>query len=214
MPSFSGSYGGRGGSPANSLLTDTDSVPYGSYYQPVDAGSGGGNSGGGSGGGSISIIASKSVEIDGILKVDGGDATSSGSGGGSGGSIYIKCYHMDGAGVISARGGKGSGNGGGGSGGRIAIHHSRQSFQGVTVADGGITGESAWADPEGGGKGGPDPLPPEKSQKIQGFLAILIPDLLKITKLPSQHLMLGHHRPASETPFKWRFAGGPIMARL
>ena len=24
--------------------------------------------------------------------------------------------------------------------------------------------------------------------------------------------MLGHHRSASETPFKWRFAGGPIMA--
>ena len=24
--------------------------------------------------------------------------------------------------------------------------------------------------------------------------------------------MLGHHRPASETPFKWRFAGGPMMA--
>ena len=27
------------------------------------------------------------------------------------------------------------------------------------------------------------------------------PDPLKIIKLPSQHLMLGHHRPASETPF-------------
>ena len=26
--------------------------------------------------------------------------------------------------------------------------------------------------------------------------------------------MLGHHRPASETPFKWRFTGGPLMARL
>ena len=25
------------------------------------------------------------------------------------------------------------------------------------------------------------------------------------TKLPSQHLMLGHHLPASETPFQWRF---------
>ena len=34
----------------------------------------------------------------------------------------------------------------------------------------------------------------------------------KITKLPSQNLMLGHHRPASETPFKWRFAGVPIIA--
>ena len=26
--------------------------------------------------------------------------------------------------------------------------------------------------------------------------------------------MAGHHRPASETPFKWRFAGGPIEARF
>ena len=24
--------------------------------------------------------------------------------------------------------------------------------------------------------------------------------------------MLGHHRPASEMPFKWRFAGGSLMA--
>ena len=26
--------------------------------------------------------------------------------------------------------------------------------------------------------------------------------------------MLGHHRPASETPLKWRFASGPMMARF
>ena len=26
--------------------------------------------------------------------------------------------------------------------------------------------------------------------------------------------MLGHHRHASETLFKWRFAGGPMMDRL
>ena len=25
-------------------------------------------------------------------------------------------------------------------------------------------------------------------------------------------LKAGHHRPTSETPFKWRFAGGPMMA--
>ena len=27
-------------------------------------------------------------------------------------------------------------------------------------------------------------------------------------------LNVGHHRPASETPLKWRFAGVPIMAHL
>ena len=47
-----------------------------------------------------------------------------------------------------------------------------------------------------------------------GFLSNTGPDLLKITKLPIQHSMLDHHRTASETPFKWRFAGGPLMARL
>ena len=55
---------------------------------------------------------------------------------------------------------------------------------------------------------------PWKITKILAILAILVRIPLKITKLPSQHLMLGHHRHASETPFKWRFAGGPMMARL
>ena len=64
-----------------------------------------------------------------------------------------------------------------------------------------------------GGTGGPDPPPPGKSQKI-GLLNHTGPDPLEITKLPSQHSMLGHYRPASETHFKWRFAGGPMMARL
>ena len=30
---------------------------------------------------------------------------------------------------------------------------------------------------------------------------------------PSQHVNESHHGPASETPFKWRFAGGPIVVR-
>ena len=40
---------------------------------------------------------------------------------------------------------------------------------------------------------GPDPPPPP-------------PPPPKIIKLPSLHSMLEHHRSASETPFKWRFA--------
>ena len=51
-----------------------------------------------------------------------------------------------------------------------------------------------------GGEGrGPDP-PPEKLQKYRVPSNIDL-DSLKITKLPSQHSMLGHHRHASETPF-------------
>ena len=40
--------------------------------------------------------------------------------------------------------------------------------------------------------------PPEKYQN-KGFLSNTGPDPLKITKLPSQHSMLGHYRHASET---------------
>ena len=30
---------------------------------------------------------------------------------------------------------------------------------------------------------------------------------------PSKHVKVSHHRPTNETPFKWRFTGGPIVAR-
>ena len=65
-----------------------------------------------------------------------------------------------------------------------------------------------------GGTGGPDPPPPpEKSQKYRVFSNTGL-DPLKITKLSSQHSMFGHHRHANKTPFKWRLAGGPMMAGL
>ena len=68
---------------------------------------------------------------------------------------------------------------------------------------------TAWAAPEGVVTGGPDASPPlERSQKLV-FLAILVP--LKIANLLGQNSMLGHHRDAIETPFKWSFAGGPMM---
>ena len=50
--------------------------------------------------------------------------------------------------------------------------------------------------------------PPLTNHKKLGFLSNTGPDLLKNHKLPSQHSVLGHY------PFKWRFAGGPMMARL
>ena len=66
-----------------------------------------------------------------------------------------------------------------------------------------------------GDRGSGPPPPPWKWKNI-GFLSNTGPDLLKIEKLPSQHSMLGHHRPVpvSETPFHWRFAGGPMMDRF
>ena len=69
------------------------------------------------------------------------------------------------------------------------------------------------ADPVGGDWGS-GPRPPLENYKNIGFLSNIGPVPLENTKLPIQHSMLGHHRHASETPFKWRFAGGPLMTRL
>ena len=65
------------------------------------------------------------------------------------------------------------------------------------------------ADSEGGGRQGV--WTPMKNYNNIGFLSNTGPDPLKITKLPSQHSMLSHHRYTSETPFKWRFAGVLMM---
>ena len=53
-----------------------------------------------------------------------------------------------------------------------------------------------------------------ENQKAIGFLVKTRPDLKIITKLPSQHSMLGQYGPVSEVPFKWRFACGPMIAHF
>ena len=62
------------------------------------------------------------------------------------------------------------------------------------------------------GTGVRTPTPQKKSQKLRIFLAKLVQIPWKIQKVQSQNSMLGHHWHASEMPFKWRFAGVPIMA--
>ena len=63
------------------------------------------------------------------------------------------------------------------------------------------------ADPEGG-QG--VRIPPEKITKNKEFLSKTGPDPLEFSKLPSQHSTLGHHRHASETPFKGVSLAGDI----
>ena len=63
-----------------------------------------------------------------------------------------------------------------------------------------------------GGDRGTEP-PPLKNYKNIGFLSNTDPDTLKkITKLVSQHSIMGHHWHTSKMPFKWRFAGEQMMA--
>ena len=72
---------------------------------------------------------------------------------------------------------------------------------------GGSRGETGCPDP-------PPPAAPQNNHKNIGFHSNTGPDPLKTTRLPSQDSMLGHHLQSSETPFKWRFAGGQMVARL
>ena len=56
----------------------------------------------------------------------------------------------------------------------------------------------------GGSRGGTRGLDPLKNHKNIGFPSDIDPDPLKITKLPSQHSMVGHYR-------QWRFADGQMV---
>ena len=53
-----------------------------------------------------------------------------------------------------------------------------------------------------------------KNHKNIGFPSNIDPDRLKITKLPSQHSMVGHYQHASETPFQGRSAGWPTFSGI
>ena len=52
------------------------------------------------------------------------------------------------------------------------------------------------------GDRGSGPPPPPENHKNNEFLSNTGPDPLKLSNLPSQHSTLGHHRHASEMPFK------------
>ena len=67
-------------------------------------------------------------------------------------------------------------------------------------------------DPEG--RHGVRTPPPLKNHKNIEFLSNTGPDPLKFSRLPRQHPTLGHHRHASETPFKsfrWWADDGPLL---
>ena len=63
------------------------------------------------------------------------------------------------------------------------------------------------------GAGGPDSPPPLKNHK-KGFFSNTGPSLIKNHKATKPAFSVGPSSPPSEPPFKWRFAGGPMMARF
>ena len=66
-----------------------------------------------------------------------------------------------------------------------------------------------------GGEGAGVRFPPNlEKHKAVNFRYELVWIPLKSTRLPNQHSMLGHHWPANETSFKWRFVDVAMMARI
>ncbi|KAA0153457.1 hypothetical protein FNF29_03274 [Cafeteria roenbergensis] len=116
-----GEGGMHGGGPAGQTCGD--------YEWPVLAGAGGsGGASGGSGGGSLLIqcnfTASSSVDLAGLVTVDGHAGSGSSGAGGAGGSLVVVAGRLAVTGTLSADGGaaSASSNANGGSGGRIALH--------------------------------------------------------------------------------------------
>jgi len=131
------SYGGKGG-----YYSALPGPTYGSVFEPVDLGSGGGelvssvtNFGGGAGWINVSGTAS----VYGAISADGMGTCNSG-GGGSGGSIYLRVGRLLGTGAVRANGGNDTWHGSGG-GGRVSVVLTQaeadfNSFAGAIVASG------------------------------------------------------------------------------
>jgi|GEM_PF-1120262 len=126
-----GGHGGRGASRNGG----SGGQPYGSLYEPIHGGAGGGYSqsgyaAGGAGGGVIHIVAATRATLSGTLTADGYNGViyadnRYGGGGGAGGSIYVEAPYISGAGgSLTVTGGQGVGSSyasGSGAGGRIAL---------------------------------------------------------------------------------------------
>lgn len=144
-----GGHGANGGSGSNG--SGSGGIPYGSFQNPTDHGSGGGTADtvlGGAGGGVCHLDVAGELLVDGAIRARGLQSVDSGSclrpGGGAGGSIVLSSSRLSGLGFINADGGDGRsggcfGPGGGGSGGRIKISTDDMAFEGLIVARGGIS---------------------------------------------------------------------------
>lgn len=148
-----GGHAGYGGGGTGSYGSVGGGGTYGSALEPSGFGSGGGsygNAAGGTGGGLITIEATGTVTIDGVISANGTnggvDSYYYAAGGGSGGTIVVIGAAVLGTGTIQAIGGNGGmasyAQGGGGSGGRIMI---RRLAAGLTVQASGGTGGSRGA---------------------------------------------------------------------
>jgi hypothetical protein len=132
--SAGGSYGGMGGAGLNGSAASA----YGTIYEPLALGSGGGGFNAGRGAGAIKLTVANTLTIDGSVSADGGRGLDDYAGG-SGGSLWLVCTTLAGEGTISADGGDYGGNyAGGGGGGRIHISRSAWTYTGTVTGSAGV----------------------------------------------------------------------------
>jgi hypothetical protein len=98
--------------------------PYGSVYQPIDLGSGGGSCFGvpGNGGGAMKLIVNGTLTDDGTINSNSNNAGTF-CGPGSGGSIWFDINNLAGGGIVQSNSGAPGWDNAGGSGGRIAVYY-------------------------------------------------------------------------------------------
>ena len=65
-----------------------------------------------------------------------------------------------------------------------------------------------------GSRGGQGVRTPSEKLKNKGFLSNTVPDSLKNHKAAKLVFNVGPSSARTKTPFKWRFAGGPMVARF
>jgi len=110
-----GTHGGEGHrAPASSLC-------YGSVWEPVMLGSGGGGTQGRAGGGAVYLEVAETATINGTISANGQVSTSNDGHGGAGGSVFLRAGQVAGSGTLRANGSASGHNGSGGGGGRVAL---------------------------------------------------------------------------------------------
>jgi hypothetical protein len=137
-----GGYGGAGG-PSD---TQPGGTTYGDENSPFELGSSGGSADnvcGEQGGGAIKIVASGTINNNGLISANGGDAGTVAfgryGGAGSGGSVYLIAQSITGSGNVTANGGQvtdpSTYKSGAGGGGRVRAESYNQ-YHGLTLPAG------------------------------------------------------------------------------
>jgi PKD repeat protein len=188
-------HGGWGGANQG----NSGGAPYGSLYQPVTLGSGGGSMpsySGESGGGAIHLIISDTLMLNGVMSANGDSCEQ--VGGGSGGSIWIETRIITGTGLIGADGGRGIG---GGAGGRIALYAGEDHLTGIIRARGG--GGNAPGQPGTIYLNRVDPL--SSTLAVPGLIAGKTDDILTVTLVTTAGL------PVASEPVSLKLLAGEAM---